>query len=155
MWRSLKKEAAIAVKAYKNYDTPVLLSLLSILYWAEGTKYDKGGVVFTNTDPRLAYLFLDLLRKTCDIDESRLRVRLHLHYYHKKGETVKFWSDLLKVPVDQFHGTYVKKRSANKRFRKNFIVICFIKYGDTQTRRKILSYAYALQEHLAPVAQLD
>ncbi len=155
MWRLLRDEATTLVAALDTKDGQLLLSLLSILYWAEGTKYDKGGVVFTNTDPKLSYLFLDLLRKTCEINEERLRVRLHLHYYHKKKEAIIFWSNLLKIPTGQFQSVYVKKRSRNKRFRQNFMGICFIKYGDSKTRRKILSYAYALQEHLAPVAQLD
>lgn len=155
MWRTLKTDARTYVKTHSINDHLLSMSLLSVLYWAEGTKYDRGGLVFTNTDPKLAYLFIDLLRKTCNIDEDRLRVRLHLHYYHRKREAVKYWSNLLKVPVEQFQSTYVKKRSRSKRYRQNFMGICFIKYGDTMTRRKLLSHAYALQEYLAPVAQLD
>lgn len=155
MWEILRVEAEEFVNLYGMDDPRLMMSLLAVLYWAEGTKYDRGGVVFTNTDPRLAYLFIELLRKTCDIDESRLRVRLHLHYYHKKGETVEFWSNLLNVPKEQFQATYIKKRRRGKRYRKNFRGICFIKYGDSRTRRKMLSYAYAIGEHLAPVAQLD
>ena len=155
MWQDLKAEAEVAVKLHEMNNAPLLMSLLAILYWAEGTKHDRGGVVFTNTDPKLAYLFIQLLRKTCDIDEKRLRVRLHLHYYHKKREAVNFWSNVLGIPVVQFRSVYIKKRGRNKRFRRNFMGICFIYYGDTKTRRKILSYAYALQARLAPVAQLD
>jgi|SRR5579884_3861143 len=150
MWEALQKEATLLVKAIQNNDLNFLMSLLSILYWAEGTKHDKGGLVFTNTDPKLAKLFLELLRKTCEIDESRLRIRLHLHYYHKKTDTINFWSDLLQIPKEQFQSTYIKKRSRGKSYRKNFMGICFIKYGDTKTRRKILSYAYALGEHIVP-----
>lgn len=155
MWLLLMDEAKEEVKKIKTNDDQLLMSILSILYWAEGTKYDRSGLVFTNTDPKLSWLFLDLLRRTCEIDESRLRIRLHLHYYHRRAEAIEYWSNLLKIPVEQFRGTYVKKRSRTKRYRKNFMGICFIKYGDTRTRRKILSYAYALQERLAPVAQLD
>ena len=155
MWLTLQARARTYVRTHSINDHLLSMSLLSVLYWAEGTKYDRGGVVFTNTDPRLSYLFLDLLRKTCSIDESRLRVRLHLHYYHRKRVAVKYWSSLLGIPVEQFQSTYVKKRSRSKRYRQNFMGICFIKYGDTMTRRKLLSHAYALQEYLAPVAQLD
>lgn len=155
MWELLRKESQQSVLVLDVNDAQLMMSLLSVLYWAEGTKYDRGGIVFTNTDPKLAYLFLELLRRTCGIDESRLRVRLHLHYYHKKREAIDFWSNLLRIPKEQFQAAHVKKRSRRKRYRKNFMGICFIKYGDSRTRRKVLSYAYALGERFAPVAQLD
>lgn len=155
MWRKLRAEAELSSKAYNSDDTALALALLAMLYWAEGTKYDKGGLVFTNTDPRLSYLFITLLRRVFIIDETRLRVRLHLHEYHDQDKAVRYWSDLLAVPVEQFQSVYIKKRNSSKKFRRNFMGICFIKYGDSQMRRKVLSYAYAIQARLAPVAQLD
>lgn len=155
MWRELAAEAANASRVYKPGDLPLATAILSMLYWAEGTKHDKGGLVFTNTDPRLAYLFLALLRRVFTIDESRLRIRLHLHEYHNQAAAVAYWSKLLGVPVAQFQSTYIKPRNPSKKFRQNFMGICFIKYGDSHMRRKVLSYAYAIQAQLAPVAQLD
>lgn len=153
-WIDARLEAAKFAQAYKSSNDQ-LHALLAMLYWAEGTKHDKGGLVFTNTDPRLSYLFITLLRKTYQIDESRLRVRLHLHDYHNQEEAISYWANLLQIPASQFQSTYIKKRNPSKKFRQNFMGICFIKYGDSQIRRKVLSYAYAIQARLAPVAQLD
>ena len=155
MWRELRREAQQAALIYKASDLELATALVSMLYWAEGTKHDKGGLVFTNTDPRLAHLFLTLLRRVYFPDESRLRIRLHLHEYHSQADAVAYWSKLLDIPVVQFQSTYIKKRNPSKKFRQNFMGICFIKYGDSQMRRKVLSYAYAIQKRLAPVAQLD
>lgn len=151
----INKEARSFSKNIDKKDHALLMSLLAVLYWAEGSKSEPGALTFTNTDPKLAYFYLDLLRKCFNIDESRLRIRLHIHYYHSKKQSVAFWSDLLRIPPEQFTSVYVKKRGRNKRFRKNFMGICFIRYGDSNIRRKVLSCAYAIQEHLAPVAQLD
>ena len=154
-WRAFQAEAAAAVSQISADDSELSRGLLAVLYWAEGTKFDRGGMVFTNTDPRLACLFLTLLRKAYSIDESRLRVRLHLHDYHDQQRAVAYWSQILSIPTAQFQSTYIKRRNPAKKFRQNFMGICFIKYGDSNIRRKMLSYAYALQARLAPVAQLD
>jgi len=114
-------------------------ALLAMLYWAEGTKSDKAGLRFVNTDPMLAKLYISLLRSAYSVDESRIRIRVHIHYYHRPKEAISFWSKLLEVPNSQFGKIYVKKRSVLKRFRKNFQGICFINYFDGAIRRELLS----------------
>ncbi len=114
-------------------------AFLAMLYWAEGTKSDKAGLRFVNTDPVLAKLYISLLRSAYSLDESRIRIRIHLHYYHRHHKAIAFWSKLLDVPSSQFGKIYVKKRSVLKRFRKNFQGICFINYFDSAVRRELLS----------------
>ena len=124
-------------------------AMLAMLYWAEGSKSPpSSGVGFTNTDPELSRLFLFLFRNLYHIDESRLRVRLHLHYYHPVRETRKFWSKLLDIPESQFHAVFIKKRSRNKRFRKNFMGICMIRYVDRMMKDQIMATAYAIKDKM-------
>ena len=114
-------------------------SILATLYWAEGSKYEKvSGLGFANTDPKIIKLFISLLRKCFNVNESRLRIRLHLHYYHKIKTCKKFWSDLTKIPIARFRHTFIKKRSRKKRFRKNFMGICFVYYFDSKIRKELL-----------------
>lgn len=136
-------------------DMSTLKALLAMLYWAEGSKSDIGSMVFANTDPLLASLYLRLLRTTFPLDESKLRVRLHLHHYHGHAAARTFWSELLEVPESQFGKIYVKKRSVRKRFRRNFQDICFIVYHDASVRREVLALGRLLGEKFcnAPVAQ--
>lgn len=115
-----------------------LLSLLAMIYWAEGSKDPHSGIVFVNTDPEMMLLFITLLRKCFTIDEKRIHVRLHIHYYHHPKEVVEYWSRLLDVPLEQFGKLYHKKRSETKKFRQNFMGICFIQYGDTLIKNKLL-----------------
>ncbi|RJQ33419.1 hypothetical protein C4568_04530 [Candidatus Parcubacteria bacterium] len=121
-------------------DPMVLRALLAMLYWAEGSKSDKTfGVRFVNTDPHLIALYMKLLRSSFVIDEQRLGARVHVHHYHKKKEVLAFWSKLTGIPESQFGKIYVKKRSnSGKRYRQNFMGICFIYYSGEEMRREII-----------------
>ena len=145
--RNKEKRVALAAKIAKRElsmlplkNRSVQKALLAMLYWAEGAKSEMtGGLKFVNTDPVLAKLYISLLRSAYSLNESRIRIRLHLHYYHQHREAIAFWSKLLEVPGSQFGKIYVKKRSVQRRFRKNFQGICFINYFDGAVRRELLS----------------
>lgn len=119
--------------------------LLSLLYWAEGTK-TRGVVRFANTDPKLVLLFVTLLRRSFDLEEQKFRIALYLHWYHKEKEIKRYWSTLLHIPETQFNKTYWKKRSKVKRFRKNFGGICFVRYNSVYLKEQIMQYAYAFAD---------
>ncbi|MCC7500837.1 hypothetical protein IT396_03520 [Candidatus Nomurabacteria bacterium] len=120
-------------------------ALLAMLYWAEGSKHKGvGGLIFVNTDPKLAELYISLLRSSFTVEETRFRIRLHLHYYHKSKEAIDFWSKLLDVPKAQFGKIYWKERSKTKKFRQNFMGICFIYYPSGDIRKEILSLGQAI-----------
>lgn len=130
-----------------NLDRTILRMLLALLYWAEGTK-TRGVVRFANTDPQLVLLFVVLLRQCFDLDEQKFRLALHLHWYHKEKEVKRYWSMLLKIPESQFNKTYRKKRSKEKRFRKNLGGICFVRYNSVYLKEQIMQYAYALADNI-------
>lgn len=144
----VRQKINLETKKYPFDDIGLQKSILASLYWAEGAKYDKvSGLKLTNTDPALVSLFLALLRKCYTLDESRLRVYLHLHYYHKIKPTRRFWSDTLHIPTSQFAKVYIKKRSVTKRFRKNFMGICSLCYFDSNIRRELMEITKQLQIH--------
>jgi transposase-like protein len=129
--------------------TPELLkTMVAMLYWAEGSK-SRGMLQFANTDPKLLLLFITLLRESFVLDESKFRIRLNLHWYHKEQETKLYWSRLLRIPIRQFQKTYRKRRSKKRRFRKNFGGICFLRYNSEHLRERVLRYGYALGEKIA------
>lgn len=148
---AIRKEVQKEVDKYNVKNLDYLRSMLSMLYWAEGSK-GRGQIAFANTDPVLAVLFVTLLRKSYKLDEEKLRVRLHLHYYHKIKETRKMWSELLKIPESKFGKIYIKKRSKTKKFRQNFAGICFIRYYSESLRFEILERARLISQKIVPVA---
>lgn len=131
------------IKLY-DYNRPELLqSMLSMLYWAEGSK-GRGTLDFANTSPDLALLYITLLRKCYKIDESKFHLRIHLHPYHDVEKTRLFWSNLLKIPLKQIGKIYIKKRSGTKKFRENFAGICFIRYYSENLRYEVLHKGYSI-----------
>jgi transposase-like protein len=122
-------------------------AMLAMLYWSEGSK-GRGMLVFANTDPRLMLLFITLLRNCYSLDESKFRVRIHIHWYHNEKRVKQYWSELLKIPQSQFTKTYHKKRSKEKVFRKNIGGICFLIYNSDYLREQIVHYSYALGERI-------
>lgn len=131
-------------------DVALQKALLAMLYWAEGSKYQGvHGLKFTNTDPRMALLYITLVRKCFTLDESRLRVRVHVHHYHDRRKVLSFWSKLLNVPLVQFEKTYLKKRSKTKRFRQNFMGICFIYYPSNAMRQEIMELGFTIHAILS------
>ena len=130
-----------------NVNIEMKKAILTSLYWSEGSK-TRGGMTFVNTDPRLMLLFITLLRECYSLDETRFRISLHLHDYHKEKEVKKFWSKLLSVPEEQFYKIYRKHRSKENTFRRNFGGICSLRYNSEDLKDNITQYAYALGEKI-------
>jgi len=124
--------------------------LLAILYWAEGQKLPENNapVNFANTDPKLILLFLTMLRNCYTIDESKLRVRLHVHWYHNIKIVKRFWGNLLNIDEKKFGKVFIKPRSKTKKFRKNFAGICFVIYHSVYLRREIVQTGYNIAESI-------
>lgn len=164
-WKKKQEEEAQLIKEkvrkelvnYPLENIGFYKSMLTMLYWAEGSRYKKVcGLKFANTDPNLARLYTTLLRTCYNIDEKKFRIGLYVHYYHSIKKTKNFWSKTLNIPLTQFNKVYVKKRSKTKRFRKNFAGICFIYYGDSIIRKELLQLGSSLGKLItknAPIAQ--
>lgn len=139
-----EKSASKELENLDLADTSFVKALLAMLYWAEGGKSDRSGLIFVNTDPDLLSLYVNLLRKAFPVEETRLRAKLHLHDYHSPREALNFWSHLLNIPKSQFGKIYVKKRSTHRKFRENFKGICTVCYFGTAERRELMSLAKQL-----------
>ncbi len=142
----IREQVSREIETYPLAEVGLQKSILASLYWAEGSK-SGAGLKFANTDPDVHHLFITLLRKCFRPDESKFRVHIYVHHYHSIKECKKFWSELLKVPQTQFWKVYIKKRSTTKRFRKNFMGICFVYHSDSKLRKEIMELAHQLYNH--------
>lgn len=115
------------------------LAALAVMYWCEGSKDDRR-VVFTNSDPNLVATFVNLFRLIFRIDESRLRIKVHIHDYHNEEEILQFWSKVTNIPLDQFNKSFLKESKHNiKRVGyKGCVHVC---YSDARIARILLSFA--------------
>lgn len=90
------------------------------LYWAEG--FRKGRRVgFCNSDPKMMRFMIDWLLIFFDLDFADFKFRVDINEIHfNREETVKkYWSEILKIPLDQFQKTSFK-RAISKKVYANF-----------------------------------
>ncbi len=90
------------------------------LYWAEGTKKQRG-VVFCNSDPKLVKFMIYWLKRCFNIARDRLRCYVGINEIHQNREDIvkKYWSEMSSIPLSQFTKTSFKKVT-NKKIYENF-----------------------------------
>lgn len=107
----------------------------ALIFWCEGAK-DSRLVKFTNSDPSLIKLFLDLLRIGFNINESKLRILMHLHEYHIEEKQKIFWKKITEIPFSQFHRSYLKPNTG-KRKRLNYPGCVSVSYYDAKVAKEL------------------
>jgi len=112
------------------------------LYAAEGTKKDKA-CAFSNSDPLLIKFMAGWFREFCKVSEKKLRgaVWIHDNLNYKKAE--KYWSRLTKIPVSQFHKTYIaKNKKFSKKIRKNIhnYGVFSVRFSSAEIHRKLMGW---------------
>ena len=93
-----------------------------MLYWAEGSR-NWNKIVFTNSDPEMARLFVRFLRKSFAVEQARFRITCNLFADHlaRQREIEDFWlrtvgltrASLCKSTVNHY-SRYSQKKRKNK-----------------------------------------
>jgi hypothetical protein len=132
-----KKIAKIIVSNYKLNKTSAKV-LLALLYWSSGAKYPANNfVAFSNSDPNLVKMFLNLLRTTFPIAEAKIKTHLQLYTSHDQKKVTRYWSELLNIPVRQFYKPTIKKTKRNIR-HSNYFGTCTVRYYSLDLLLKIM-----------------
>jgi transposase len=116
------------------------------LYAAEGTKKD-GKAVFTNSDPTLIKFMTNWFITFAKVPVKKLRGAIWLHEGLSEKKAKEFWSNLINLPTNQFHKTYVAKvKKYSKKIRKNIhqYGVFQIRFSDSATHRKIMGWISAV-----------
>jgi predicted transcriptional regulator len=80
------------------------------LYWGEGSKSRmNSSLSISNTDPAVIKFFISWLTKSLFVPKKKIKILLHLYKDMDVKEEIKFWSDILKIPPQQFYKPYIKK----------------------------------------------
>lgn len=92
-----------------------------VAYWSEGAKNKPWrrsvNVSFSNSDPALVLLFLRWLG-LLGIDLKDLSFRLHIHESADVDKALRFWSEVIGVPLPRFQRTTLKRHNP-RTIRKN------------------------------------
>ena len=89
------------------------------LYWAEGSKSDSStGFIFVNSDPDMILFVYKWLTKFMGIPKNEIKPILAINYVHKErvNKILKFWSNLLDLPLGGFGNTYFVKTPLRKLY---------------------------------------
>ena len=94
-----------------------LLMLGLGVYIGEGSK--TGGITrIINSNPLIIKLTLKWFREIFGLATSNFRVRIHLYPDNDIPKTLRFWSKQLDIPLRQFQGTQVDRRTGKKMFKR-------------------------------------
>lgn len=111
--------------------------LCAFLYWGEGAKTGKV-LKFTNSDPQLILIFLELFRESFQINEMKLSATLHLHSYHNDNKQLLFWSKVTKIPLHRIH--IYRKENSGKRIKLDYPGCITIKYSNSRLYTALTGY---------------
>ena len=115
---------------------------LAMLYLGEGSKTQKGSLVFGNSDPIIINLFLRLLRYCYDIDESRFRCTLQCRADQDIKKLERFWSNIVKIPLSQFYKARIDSRTIGKPSKKpDYKGVCRIDYFSAEIFIELMKIA--------------
>ena len=131
-------EALEEIRSNPNHEKNVC----AMIYWCEGAKDPKNGVVFTNSDPSLVKTFLKLLRTSFLLDENRFHPCIHLHSYHSPRKQLDFWAKITDINKRQFIKPYLKSNTG-KRIRSGYQGCISVRYRDSDLARRLLAFARA------------
>lgn len=84
------------------------------LYWAEGSK--KSHMSFTNSEPRLVKFMYGWFREIMGVSKDDFMPRIFINEIHRPRikKVLRFWAELLKMPVSQFGKPVFLKRAPRK-----------------------------------------
>jgi hypothetical protein len=98
----------------KNLSERELWFIGIALYWAEGAKTLRGGVQFSNSDPRTIQLMMEFFRKCCNIPKEKFRGHIFLHPHLNSEKAEKYWHNISRIPLNQFYKTSKQQSKASK-----------------------------------------
>jgi len=129
--RYQKAATSFQLKELKTEKLRTLKAIGSMLYWGEGCKSDKVGVMdFANSDKNMIIVFMKFLRNVCGVDENRLRVYLYLHANQNVDSCIKYWSDITSIDKSQFTKPYIRKDYDENKVDKMPHGLIHVRYSD-------------------------
>jgi len=126
------------IDSIKNIDGENAKIYASLIYWCEGAKYPSTSrLEFTNSDPKLLSVFINLVRKAFSVDEKKFRAHVQIHTTHKYIDIKRFWSKCLKIAPAQFIKPTITKPKG-KKHRKGYLGTCTLRYYDYRLQLKLI-----------------
>ena len=125
--KSIEKRVYPLSKLIKNKEVAKIAA--GILYLGEGSKTLNGHFCLGNSNPGVITLFLYLLRNSYKIDEKKFRCTVQCRADQNTKELEKFWSNITKIPLNQFYKSRIDPRTIGKPSKKlDYKGVCRLEY---------------------------
>jgi len=113
----IQKQEQISRESVGNLTRRDLMFLGTALFWGEGSK-TSSRLLFVNSDVQMMKVIIKFLQEVMGISKDRLRATVQINEVHKPRikKVLKFWSNELDIPSDQFNKPYYIKIKPKKRY---------------------------------------
>ncbi len=120
-------------------DEDVEKIILAILYLGEGTKWKSSRYLgLGNSNSEVIKLYLKLLRNCYKINENKLKCRISYRADQDIKELQNFWSNITKIPLNNFYKTKFDPRTIGKITKnKEYKGVCVVYYCDTKIQLEL------------------
>lgn len=120
--------------------------ICGLLYLCEGAKYPSSKYLhFGNSDSKIIYFFINLLRKTYCIDSDKLRFSIGYRFDQNYEELKDYWSNLIGIPKSKCLNSKPDMRTKGKpTLKEDYRGICRIIYYDTSLQFELQAIGEAI-----------
>ncbi len=113
---------------------------LAMLYLGEGSKTQRGFLIFGNSSPTIIGLFMRLLRYCYNVNESRLRCTVQCRADQNIQQLERHWSHITQIPHKQFYKSRIDPRTIGKpSIKQDYKGVCRIDYFSADTFNEIMT----------------
>ncbi|MBU1046209.1 hypothetical protein KKH36_00305 [Patescibacteria group bacterium] len=138
------------LKAINNISKKDLLMVGLGLYWGEGVKSDKSALAFVNSDPDSIVFMKRWFEVIFKIKEEEFMPRIFINEIHRPRikKVLKFWSNLLELPIEQFGNPVflkIKQKKVYENYDNYFGVLSLKIRKSTYLKYKVLGLLKALK----------
>ena len=129
-----KSEALATLSKLDLNDKNIIELALSFLYLGEGTKTKVTSL--GNTNPLILRFFITSIKLIYE-NVKISKCELHLRLDQNAEKEIKYWSNELKIPIDNFR--FVKdKRKIKSPTYQNYHGVCVIRFNNVGIQRRLM-----------------
>lgn len=119
--------------------TSVSKIALVMLHLGEGSKTRRGTVCFANSNHAIIELYLRLLRRCYQLDETKFRCTVQCRADQDTEELERYWSGITRIPRNQFYASRIDARSVGKpTLKSDYRGVCVIDYFSADVFNELL-----------------
>ena len=106
-----------ATKEIKKLSKRDLKLIGAALYWAEGNTKNRNRLQFSNSNPLMISIVMRFFKEICNIAEDKIKARVHIYPGINYRKALNFWSQITKLPKNNFYPPQTQISRASKKKR--------------------------------------